>query len=169
MDAQTTKLIFDEPHEGTAFGRNGRIRVKGLHIRRTFDEAETTIEPLTSRLEVGNCRITIPTAELPGIIDALQELLPESDTPVDGSAAVLADALQFWQTALDDEDLEVSGADMVEWFFGTFAPAAEAALADPRDRGGRITCYCPDCGSSAGQPGIVCGVCHRGITEQTHQ
>ena len=42
---------------------------------------------------------------------------------------VLEAALYYWQAALDDENLEVSGADMVEWFFGTFARAAQAAVA----------------------------------------
>jgi len=163
VSSRCTRLIFAQPHEGTALGRNGRMRVKGLELWRAADDAPVSVEPLTSRLQAGRCRITIPDGELPGLIAALQQMLTRTGTQAAGPAVVLADALHFWRAALSDEELEVSGADMVEWFFGTFAPAAEAALADA---GARQTGHrCPDCGASAGQRGVVCGVCRRGITE----
>lgn len=44
------------------------------------------------------------------------------------AAKVLREALAKWNECIADPDRDCSGADMVQWFFNTFVPAAQAAV-----------------------------------------
>ena len=101
--------------------------------------------------------------------DAIRPLLAAAPAMRD----VLRAALHYWARSIEDENLEVSGADMVEWFFGTFVPAATTALAatePPEDADQDETApgdfRCPDCGATATEAGVVCRTCRRGVTER---
>jgi len=50
----------------------------------------------------------------------------------DAAADVLRLALEGWRDWIKDPNRECSGADMVEWFFGQFVPAAQQALANEK-------------------------------------
>jgi hypothetical protein len=71
MPVKDRTVIFTPPNKGIATGRNGTIRVSGLRIWRSIDARLVTIEPVTSRGRIGNCRIVIPTADLPQTVEAL--------------------------------------------------------------------------------------------------
>ena len=59
MDLQERMLAFTVPHEGLAMGRNGLMRTSGLRVC-CFMSGVVIIEPVTSRGQIGNCRIEMP-------------------------------------------------------------------------------------------------------------
>ncbi len=72
MSTETMKFI--NGREGTAVGRNGRMRVSGLDALFLPQYARIMVSPLTSRGKLGHCRIEIPVAEIPAFIEMLQRV-----------------------------------------------------------------------------------------------
>lgn len=84
-------VIFTAPSEGVATGRNGDMKVRGLRAWRSLDGKLVTLEPWTSRGQIGNCRIVVPTAELQQVTDMLKGMLePETPALLDAAKGVLA-------------------------------------------------------------------------------
>jgi len=121
MDLQERMLAFTVPHEGLAMGRNGLMRTSGLRVC-CFMSGVVIIEPVTSRGQIGNCRIEMPVSELSGLIAVLRDIAkPERRT------RPLGTDVNFHEV---------------------------------------VTYHCPDCGSFASQPAVVCPICRRGVTKR---
>ena len=109
--------------------------------------------------------------DLAAAVRELAAAVAAAGTPKpDAAADVLRLALEGWRDWIKDPNRECSGADMVEWFFGQFVPAAKEALGVANGADAIATWthdfHCPDCGATAARAGIVCNVCHRGMTER---
>ena len=117
----TEDVIFAPGHEGVATGRNGTMRVRGLRAWRSLDRSMVTLEPRTSRGLIGNCRIVIPTAELPRVIAMLTGMLdaavPATAAPivvtVEGGAVQDVTGIPRGMT-VQIHDYDVDGADCDE-------------------------------------------------------
>jgi len=84
----TDDVMFAPGHEGVATGRNGTMRMAGLRAWRSLDHSMVTLEPRTSCGLIGNCRIVIPTAELPRVIAMLAGMM-DAAWPTAGTAPII--------------------------------------------------------------------------------
>jgi len=56
-------------------GRNGNFKCIGIDLVAYDGNKRTVIHPITSKHQIGNCNITIPTENIPEIIKTLKEIV----------------------------------------------------------------------------------------------
>ena len=68
-----TETIRWQPHERLVFfGRNGTGRCTGIEI--FHNDGVVSLQPITSKNQVGRCEITVPVSVLPGLTRALGKI-----------------------------------------------------------------------------------------------
>ena len=77
-DEESDSLTFRDAGGCTAMGRNGKMKVGGVAAVYLPVGGRVMVMPLTSRGVVGNCRIDIPVAELPGFIGLLRRITADA-------------------------------------------------------------------------------------------
>ena len=76
MNAES--MIFRAGSKSNAMGRNGLIKMSGVAATHQPLLQRVMIAPLTSRGGVGNCRVEIPTAEIPAFIEMLRQVTADA-------------------------------------------------------------------------------------------
>ena len=71
-------MTFRDAGACTAMGRNGTMKMSGIVATCLPETRRVMIVPLTSRGVVGNCRIEIPTAEIPIFIEMLRQVTADA-------------------------------------------------------------------------------------------
>lgn len=66
-------MLFTHKPEFHAIGRNGLSIAQGIEVFRRLEEVH--LEPINSRGQVTVCRIPIPLADVPALIEELQKCL----------------------------------------------------------------------------------------------
>jgi hypothetical protein len=62
------------PNVVTFLGRNGTFKQVGLELS-DFSKGKVDFEPITSKNETGRARISVPKAQIPELIQALQQFI----------------------------------------------------------------------------------------------
>lgn len=125
-DEESDSLTFSDACGCTAMGRNGKMNMGGIAATCLRSSSRVMVVPLTSRGVVGNCRIDIPVAELPGFIGLLRRIT--ADEPLVGPQGVYLENNGTRCPLCDCENLE------------------REMLAD-NGEDARRTVKCPECGS----------------------
>ena len=71
-------MTFRDAGACTAMGRNGTMKMSGIVATCLPETRRVMIVPLTSRGVVGNCRIEIPTTEIPIFIEMLRQVTADA-------------------------------------------------------------------------------------------
>ena len=76
MNAES--MTFRAGSKSNAMGRNGLIKMSGVAATYQPLLQRVMIAPLTSRGDVGNCRIEIPTTEISTVIEMLRQVTADA-------------------------------------------------------------------------------------------
>lgn len=71
-----TQVKFSKETKFT--GRNGYFRCTGVELLKMDHSDEVMISPLTGNGSVGRCDISVPIADIPKLVEQLQELICEN-------------------------------------------------------------------------------------------